>query len=80
MSLLRYHLVDTSAGGLLVPNGVILPLVSASTLTCFIGYTYVWNLKFLDNVSISRESSSMSQLLFKFKLQIYTGNKRLLFA
>jgi hypothetical protein len=28
-----YHWVDTSAGGLLVPEGIIQPVVSASALT-----------------------------------------------
>jgi len=33
-----YHWVDTSAGGLLVPEGIILPVVSVSSLTWFIRY------------------------------------------
>jgi len=33
-----YHWVDTSAGGLLVPEGIIRPVVSAATLTWFIRY------------------------------------------
>jgi hypothetical protein len=31
--------VDTSAGGLLVPEGIIRPVVSVSALTWFIRYT-----------------------------------------
>jgi hypothetical protein len=31
-----YHWVDISAGGLLVPDGVILPVVSASSLAWLI--------------------------------------------
>jgi len=42
-----YHWVDTSAGGLLVPAGIICPVVSASSLTWFIRYIYYWNLQFL---------------------------------
>jgi hypothetical protein len=33
-----FHCVDTSAGALLVPDGIICPVVSASTLTWFIKY------------------------------------------
>jgi len=33
-------LVDTSAGGLLVHEGFIGPLVGVSALTCFIKYIY----------------------------------------
>ena len=33
-----YHWVDTSAGGLLVLEGIICPVVSASALTWFIRY------------------------------------------
>ena len=36
-----YHWVDTSAGGLLVPQCIIHPMES-----------YYWNLQFLDNVII----------------------------
>jgi hypothetical protein len=45
-----YHWVDISAGGLLVPEGIIRPVVSDSTLTWFIRYVYYWNLQFLNNV------------------------------
>ena len=34
------HLVDTSAAGLLVPEGIICPVVSTSALTWFISYTF----------------------------------------
>jgi hypothetical protein len=40
-----YHWDDTSAGGLLVPDGIIRPVTSASELTCFIRYIYYWNLQ-----------------------------------
>ena len=33
-----YHWVDTSAGGLLVPEGIIRTVVNASALTWFIRY------------------------------------------
>jgi len=35
-----YHCVDISACGLLVPKGIISPVVSASALTWFIRYIY----------------------------------------
>jgi hypothetical protein len=34
-----YHWVDTSAGGLLVPEDIIRPVVNASALACFITIT-----------------------------------------
>jgi hypothetical protein len=43
-----YHWIDTSAGGLLVPEGIISPVVSVSALTWFIRYNYYWNLQFLN--------------------------------
>jgi hypothetical protein len=39
-------------GGLLVPLGIIHPVVSASALTWFIRYIYYWNLPFLNSVII----------------------------
>jgi hypothetical protein len=33
-----HHWVDASAGGLLIPEGIIRPVVSASALTWFIRY------------------------------------------
>jgi hypothetical protein len=38
-----YHWIDTPAGGLLVHEGIILPVVSVSTLTLFIRYICYWN-------------------------------------
>jgi hypothetical protein len=35
----NYHWVDTSAGGLLVPEGILLPVVNISVLT----WTHSWN-------------------------------------
>jgi hypothetical protein len=49
-----YHWVDTSADGLLVPEGIIHPVVSASALTWFIRYIYYRNLQFLNNVIINK--------------------------
>jgi hypothetical protein len=45
-----YQRVDTSAGGLLVPEGIILPVVGVSAVTLFIIYIYYWNVQFLNNV------------------------------
>ena len=36
----NYHWVDTSAGGLLVPEGILLPVVNISVLTWLIRYIY----------------------------------------
>ena len=36
LSLYYYHCVDASAGGLLVPDDIVRPVVSASTPTWFI--------------------------------------------
>jgi hypothetical protein len=33
-----YHWVDTDAGGILIPDGTIRPVVSVSALTWFIRY------------------------------------------
>lgn len=38
---MNYHWIDTSAGGQLVPEGIILPVVSVSAPTRFIRYTNV---------------------------------------
>ena len=42
--LLAMHWIDTSAGGLLVPEGIIRPVVHVFALTKFIRYIYCWNL------------------------------------
>jgi len=44
LNVIYYHWVITSAGGLLDTEGIIRPVVSATTLTWFITYTYYWNL------------------------------------
>ena len=49
-----YHLVDTSAGGQSVPEGIIRLVVSASVLTWFIRYIFYWNLQFINNVIINK--------------------------
>jgi hypothetical protein len=36
-----YHWDDTSVGGLLVPEGIILSVVNVSALVCIIIYIYV---------------------------------------
>jgi len=40
LRLYYYHWVNTSSGGILVPEGIIRPVVSASVLTWFIRYIY----------------------------------------
>ena len=49
-----YNWVDTSVGGLLVTDGIIRPVVSASALTWFIRCIYYWHLQFLNNVIINQ--------------------------
>ena len=49
-----YHCVDTSAGGLLLTEDIIPPVVNASALTLFITYIYYENLQFLNNVIITK--------------------------
>ena len=47
-----YHWIDASVGVLLVPEGIIHPVVSGSALSLFNRYTCYWNLQFLNNESI----------------------------
>ena len=47
---LIHHWVDTSAVGLLVPEGIIRPVVNASALTWFIRYILYKNLQFRNHV------------------------------
>jgi hypothetical protein len=56
-----YHWVDTSAGGLLVPEGIIRPVVSASALSWFNRYMCYWNLQFLNNESIIKTKVLLPQ-------------------
>jgi hypothetical protein len=42
-----YQWVDTSTGGLLVPDGIIHPVVSDSPLTWLIGYIIVHMMMFI---------------------------------
>ena len=55
-----YHCVDISTGGILVPEGIIRPVVSASELTWFIRYIYYWNLQFLNNAIFNQTKGSPS--------------------
>ena len=48
-----YHWVGTSVCGLLVPHGIIRPVISALALTWFNRYIYYWNLHLRNNVIIS---------------------------
>jgi hypothetical protein len=56
-----YYWVNTSAGGVLVPQSIIRPVVSASALTWFIRYIYYWNLQFLNNVIINKTKVLLPQ-------------------
>jgi hypothetical protein len=42
-----YHWDDTSVGGLLVPEGIIISVVNVSALVCIIIYIYVWLIDFV---------------------------------
>jgi len=57
----NYHWVDTSAGGLLVPEGIILPVVNISVLTWLIRYIYNCNLQFLNNTIIIKATVLLPQ-------------------
>ena len=54
LRFLCQHWIDTSAGGLLVLEGITRSVVSASVLTWFIIYIYYRNLQFLNNVIINK--------------------------
>jgi len=56
-----YYWVDTSAGGLLVPGGIIRQVGSVSALTWFIKYIYFWNLLFLNNMIINQTKVLLPQ-------------------
>jgi hypothetical protein len=45
---------DTSAGGLLLPEGFIHAVASASALTWFIRYIYYRNIQYLNNIIINK--------------------------
>ena len=55
-------MVDTSTGGLLVPEIIIRPVVSASGLTWFITYMYYWNLELLNNIVINKTMVLLPQV------------------
>ena len=57
-----YHWVDTSASGLLVPDGVIRPVVSAEKLTWFTRYIHYWNWQFLVKVFIIKTKILLPQV------------------
>ena len=44
------YLSDIIVIYVLVPDGIIRPVVSVSAMTWFIRYIYYWNLQILDNV------------------------------
>ena len=56
-----YHWVDTSAGGLLVPEDIIRPVVNASALACFI--TIIGSIPLLVDYQSSRTSSVQQSML-----------------
>jgi hypothetical protein len=61
---LRFHYddwVDISACGVLIPEGITHPVVSASVLTWFISYIYDGNLQFLNNVIINKTKVLLPQ-------------------
>ena len=56
-----YDWVNTSAGGVFVPHGIIRPVDSASALTLLIRYIYYWNLQFLNNIIIYKTKVLLPQ-------------------
>jgi len=56
-----FHWVDSSAGGLLVPDGIIRPVVSASALTLFTRYIFYQNLQFLKHEIIIKTKVLLPQ-------------------
>ena len=71
-----YHWVDTSVGGLLVPEGIIRPVVSASELTWCIRYIHYRNLQFLNNV-INNKTKVLLPQAFLFTLFGFIASKTL---
>ena len=60
-----YHRVDTSVGGLLVPESIIRPEVSVWALTLFIRYVLL-NLQLLNNIIINKSQVLLPQALMTF--------------
>jgi hypothetical protein len=60
-----YHWVDTSAGGLLVPDCIIRPVVSVSALIYIIRVAICWNLQFLNNVFRTKNKILLSVIAIK---------------
>ena len=58
-----YVFINTSAGELLVPGGIIHPVDtdSGSALTWLIRYIYYWNVQFLDNIIIIKTKVLLPQ-------------------
>ena len=56
-----YHWVNTTGVGLLVPEGIIRPIVIASALTWLNRYMCYWNLQFLNNESIIKTKVLLPQ-------------------
>jgi len=73
------HWVDTVAGGLLVPNGIIRRVVIVSALAWFIRYIYYWNLQFLNNVIINKTRVLLLAILFR-PFGFYSSQKFKLFG
>jgi len=61
LRLYYYHWVDTSAGELLVADGINRPIVSMSAPTGFIRYICYWNLQFLNIVIITKTNVLLPQ-------------------
>jgi len=57
-----YQVVDTSAGGVLVMEGIIRPVVKTLSLPWFIKYIYYWNWQFLNNVIINKTKVLLPQV------------------
>jgi hypothetical protein len=64
------HCVDTSAGWLLVSEGIIRPVVVASARTWLIRYIYYWYLQFINNVNINHMAKTCS-LFYSWDMNIH---------
>ena len=66
-----YHWIDDSAGGLLVPDGIIRPVISRLVQTWFMIYIHNWNI--LNNVIIIKTKVIFPQAYVVFSYTVHDG-------
>ena len=64
-----YHWIDDSAGGLLVPDGIIRPVISRLVQTWFMIYIHNWNI--LNNVIIIKTKVIFPQAYVVFSYTVH---------